>query len=258
MPDDVPGSPTSHAPSQPVTEDLVQRVDAALEKTQGHRPHAAVILEMELKRLHNIVQNNPALHAKWGKHAREVPEPGITSEIHREATLPPIAPEDLALADAHQKQQALWDRGMDKLGFTAEKKEFLETIQSTHGQHWKQMASMFQGGVAYTATELLFQFNKINETIADTYENPDRYDRRMENQWGSYVTKTAHEVRMELTDRALSIAEMFRKLNSDSEHAILIAAQVEKLKVEGAQDVKKRKKAKWAATPVTPKPADGA
>lgn len=252
MSDEAPVPPVTYAPSQPVTEDLIQRIDAALDKTMGHRVHAATILGIDPKRLSNVVYNSPALRAKWGKHVKDVPEPGLVSEIHREATLSPFTPEEIAIANAQAKQTALWSKGMDQLGFTQDKKDFLEAVQNQHGQHWKQMAQMFQGGVSYTATELLYQFKKLNETIADTYENPEDYDRHMENQWGSYVTKTAHEVRMELTDRALSIAEMFRKLESDSERSTLIAAQVERLKVEGAQDVKKRKQAKWKQKPVAP------
>lgn len=248
--------PESHRPSAPITEDQILRIDAALTKTMGHRAHAAEILGIEPKRLNNVIGSNEGLRAKWGKHVVEVPTSTDVSEMHRPAPVTPPDP-DAALVEAHAKESAVWAKGMEKLGFTEEKRDFLQAVQSHHGNHWKQMSQMFQGGVSYTATELLFQFNKINATIQETYDHPEKFNRTMENQWGSYFTKTAHEVRMELTDRALAIAEMFRKLNSDSERATLIAAQVEQLKVEQAQDVKKRKKAKWAAKPVPVKESDG-
>jgi hypothetical protein len=233
-------------PREPVTDDLILRVDAALDKTQGHRGHAAILLGIETKRLNNIIGWTPPLRAKWGKHDREIPDSSDASEIHRDASIPPFTPEELALVEAQTAENKVWERGMQRLNFTPEKHEFLAAVMENHGTHWKHMAQMFQGGVSYTATELLFQFNKINSTIADTYDHPEKYDRKMENQWGVYVTKTAHEVRMELTDRALSIAEMFRKLNADSERALLITAQVEKLKVEHAEDVKRKKKSGWS------------
>lgn len=250
-----PTSETGHRPHEPITEDTILRVDAALDKTQGHRGHAAEILGIEIKRFHNIVYLTPSLYAKWGKHEREVPAPTTASEIHREATLPPFSPEEVAVAEAMSRQEAIWAEGWEKMKFSEEKRSFLVNIQTTYGVHWKHMAQMFQGGVGYTATELLYQFNKIMALIQETYDNPAKFDRKMSNQWGDYVTKTAHEVRIELIDRALNIAEMFRKLNSDSEHAALISAQIEKLRVEGDKDVKKRKKARWAK-PVTP--VDGA
>jgi hypothetical protein len=241
-----------------ITDDLILRIDAALEKTMGHRGHAAMLLGLETKRFSNVVYNTPALKAKWGSHVPEVPEVGPASEMHRDPAIPPFTPEETALVEAYSAECDVWSKGLTRLNFTAEKKAFLEAVQASHGSHWKQMSQMFQGGVSYTATELLFQFNKINSTIEDTYANPANYERRMENQWGTYVTKTAHEVRCELIDRALHIAEMFRKLNADSERATLISAQVEKLKFEELQDVKKRAKPGFGrAKPAVPVPADG-
>lgn len=242
MTDDKPAS----RPYRTITDDLIMRIDAALEKTQGHRPHAAILLGLPLTRMHDVVNTVAVLRAKWGKSKKEVPETIAASDMHRDPAIPPFSREEVALVEAHAKESALWEKGMDNLNFTEEKRSFLAAVQANHGNHWRQMAQMFQGGVSYTATELLFQFNKLNAVIEDTYANPEKYERRMENQWGTYVTKTAHEVRMELTDRALAIADMFRKLNSDSERATLIAAQVEKLKVEQAQEVKARKQAKWS------------
>lgn len=233
-------------PQTAVTEDLIMRMDAALEKTQGHKRHAAHILGIDIGRFQHIVQSNPRLRAKWLAREQPVPETTPAGEFHRDESILPFSEDDVALVEAYSAECDVWEKGMDRLRFTQEKRDFLEAVQVTHGQHWRRMAQMFQGGVSYTATELLFQFNKINETIEDTYADPKKYERTAENQWGTYVTKTAHEVRMELIDRALHIAEMFRKLNSDSERAVLIAAQVEKLKVEQAQDVKKRKKAAWS------------
>ena len=240
-----PDEPVSHRPHQPITEDLILRVDAALDATQGHRAHAARLLGLEPRRFDNIVYTTPALKAKWGKHAREVPQPTLASEIHRPPGITPFSPEELAIAEAYEKESAAFDRGFDLLRFSPEKRDFIAAVQLHHGGHWKHMAQMFQGGVSYTATELLYQFNKLTETIEDTYAHPERYERRMENQWGPYVTKTAHEVRMELTDRALSIAEMFRKLNSDRERAQPIEAPVEKLRQVGSGDASapKRKQA---------------
>jgi len=236
-------------PYVPITNDLILRVDAALEKTQGHRNHAAILLGIEYRRFCNVVYTTPALRSKWGTHTKEVPSPSPATEMHRDPSIPPFNSEELALVESYTAESEVWERGLDKLKFTQEKRDFLEAVQANHGVHWKQMSQMFQGGVSYTATELLFQFSKINETIQETYDNPAKFDRKMENQWGSYVTKTAHEVRMELIDRALSISDMFRKLNSDSERATLIAAQVEKMKQDDATEVKARKTASWAKKP---------
>ena len=237
---------SSSTPRQVVTEDTIRRVDAALESTGGHRAHAGQLLGMEEKRVHNLINTHEILRAKWGKSPKNPPEPGLAAEMHREEAVMPFSKSEAEIAAAVEAEDDLWRVGYEKLNFTPAKKEFLGAVMNAHGNHWTAVTQMFQGGVSYTATELLFMFHKLEKEIQRTFETPDAFVRTAVTKTGdSYVVKDAHEFRLEMMDRALHIAEMFRKLHSDSERAQLLHAQIEKLKVQDAKSVKKRKQAAW-------------
>ena len=243
MDESTPPAPVSR---EPVTEDIIRQADLALTKTRGNRPHAAQLLGWTTRRMYNVVDSSPHLKLKWSRKDEQPEAPGLASDVHREKGLQPFATSKEDLAHAVEAEDALWQKGYEKLNFTPAKKEFLTTVMEAHGNHWKAVTQMFQGGVSYTATELLFMFHKIEKEIQDTFDHPEKYERKAFTQSGTaYVVKGAHEFRMEMMDRALSIAEMFRKLNADTERAQLLAAQVAKLRVEDAKQVKKRKSAAW-------------
>lgn len=247
--------PRARASPDPVTEHVIRQADMALTKTQGHRPHAAQLLGWAETRIYNVIDSSPHLRAKWSRKDEQPVTPSVAADLHREPALKPFGSTNEELAAAAQAEDALWSKGYEKLNFTQEKKEFLGAVMSAHGNHWKAVSQMFQGGVSYTATELLYMFHKVEKQIQETFDHPEKYVRVAYTQSGiSYEVKSAHEFRMEMMDRALSIADMFRKLNSDAEKAQLLQAQIEKLKVEDAKQVKKRKVGAWQATQSTKAP----
>jgi hypothetical protein len=220
---------------EPYTEDEIVRIDQALTATHGNRAQAAVVLGVDVGRVYHAVERIDAIRAKWSPNFT-VPEEKV-GEIDRIVT----DPMDEKLATAFNKQDKLLSKGVEATDLAGDRKEFLLSIQQNYGKHWKSLTDLFRGGIVYTSSELLFQFNNLTKVLADLDANPSKFDRINEK---GVITKSSHEYRLEYIDRALHIAEMFRKLNSDRENAELVAAKVEKMKVEKAKKVT-RKVAAW-------------
>lgn len=229
--------------------DFYAQVDTAMEATQGNRLHVAIMLGVEAQKIHDAIRNDPGLRAKWGKEALPEVPTGAEGNLDPGIGLPANAE---AIAEKLSRQDALVKKGLEKLSFSDEKKSFILALQTSYGKHWADLGQMFQGGIVYTTTELLCRFNALVREIEKIDANPDAYVREMHGKGGSMVVKDAHEFRLEMLDRMMSLAELLRKLNSDRERAALIAAQIQKLKEKEVESQKPtRKRARWIKPEVT-------
>jgi hypothetical protein len=231
-----------------VTEDDIRRVNAALEKTKGHREHAAIMIGMPLDRLNNIVIHKPELREKWGHHKRDLPE-GAVGEIDRQPPeVKPFSREQLDAAAAIERQDGILQAGWGKLGINEKQRDFLIQLQATYATNLKGTLDLTYGGMVHAYTKLLFVFEDIIQKISDIDENPDKYRRTFSAGDNTNETKGPHEYRCELYDRLISIAGELRKTNEGATKANWVRAQLKRL--ESGQGDGKRKKAGWSAQPV--------
>lgn len=233
----------SYAPRQPVTEDDKQRIDEALTRTRGHRPHAAILLGISYDRLTNVVLNDPGLRAKWSNTKRELPE-GLAGEVHRD---PGLSPDEIKAAEGLAKQEALLAKGWDVLGYSEEQRQFLLTLQATYRTSLRATLDLTYGGMMHSYTRLLMLFEDLHKKLAHIDANPAEYMRTHRTEFGENVVKTAHEHRCELYDRFLAVSAELRKVNNDATKVNIVRAQLDKLKADDGGP--KRKKAGWSANP---------
>lgn len=212
--------------------DELARIDAALEKTKGHRAAAARLLGITPQRVYTALRNDPAMRIKWGLDAPEVPE-GEVSEIDRPP--PAYSKHEDKLAVAITNQDKLLAKGWDKLGVSKEESEFLATLESSYADNTASTLSLAYGGIAHTFVKLLFQQAKLEQQLKEIDDNPDAHERTMTLPGGyTNIVKTAHEFRLEVYDRYLATSNELRRLKESVEKSALVKAQVEKLKAEAA------------------------
>lgn len=232
------------------TPEEVARIDAALEAVKGHRGLAAKAIGMEPKRVYNLVTTNPYLRAKWCTKVPVVPEPGLASEMHRDAPLSPFSKGDEEVAIAVTKEDAKLHRGWNKLpGFGTKERKFLAQLQNTYAGNFKGTMDLAYGGAAHANARLLLALENLTEKLHHIDEHPEEYTRDYMTEHGTRETKSAEEYRLEYYDRFIKIAEALRKSGDSMAKANELRLRVEKMR---AQKEGPKKVAGWES------PAKGA
>jgi len=229
------------------TPEEIQRIDAALEAVKGHRGHAAIALGVEPKRLYDLVSKNEYLRAKWvTNESTQTPvQPGLASEIHREAALEPFSKGDEETAIAVTQEDALLHQGWAKLpGFGKKERKFLAQLQATYAGNLKGTMDLAYGGAAHANSRLLLMLEVLVEQIADIDAHPDKYTREYMTEYGTRVSKTAIEYRLEHYDRFIKISEALRKLGDSMSKANELRLRMERFKKETENE--KKKQAGWS------------
>ncbi len=219
------------------TEDEISRINTALEQTKGHRAAAAKLLGVAPARVYTAVRNNDAMRIRWGLDEPVLPD-GPTSDIDR--PLPLYSPQDEQVAVAIANQDATLAQGLQKLGYSDDERSFLANLECAYAGHVTQVLQLTFGGLAHSFTRMLFAQRKIEQQIADVDAHPENYERWMSLPGGiSNQIKGPFEYRMELVDRLLSISAEIRKCDEAAKKAVLIQAQVAKLKAEAGDGMKR-------------------
>lgn len=214
---------------QPITEDELGRIDAALTRTNGHRAAAARLLNIKPERVYTVLKHNPTLRLKWGTDKPEMPDPD-TGEIDRKPSL--VSPADEAVAVATAKQDALLSKGLrgTKL-FKSEEVDFLSSIEATYGTNIVGTLQLAQAGMAHSLVKLLMLQRRLESLIDVIDANPDDFVREVHVPGGAVnIGKDAHEFRLELVDRLITVSAEIRKMSESGNKAALTRAQVEKIK----------------------------
>ena len=244
-------SPVQERLRRPITEDDVLRADAAMERTCGHRRHAAILMGVTPERLKSILENTDSLREKWTQKQKPI-NTGFLGEVDRgREPLKAMTREQQAIADAIARQDALVSGSWAKLGYSDDQKEFLQNLQAAYSTNLQGTLNLTYGGMVYSYTKLMFAFEDVLHRIEAIDEDPDKYVREACTQFGVNEVKGPHEFRCELYDRLIAISAELRKVNSDATKANWVRAQIERLKT-GANGEGKRKKAGWSARKVTP------
>ncbi len=214
-----------------VTADDLARIDAALEKVQGHRGHAAAILGWDETRLRSAVNYHEELRVKWGRRPDLPPAGDLADDLDRPPpVLDQFSPQERKAALAIARQDELLQKTWKKVGFSPEQQEFLTTLQKSYSVSLKSTMDLTYGGMVHTATRLLMTFEDLVQKIKDVDEHPEKYSRTHMTQFGEVETKSAHEYRCELYDRLISISAEMRKVHTDVTKAQYVRAQLDALR----------------------------
>lgn len=215
----------------PITDDEVSRIDAALVHAKGSRAAAARLLGIKADRVYVVLKHNPAMRLKWGLDKPEVPDVEL-GEIDRKPSL--VSPRDEAVSAAIAKQDNMLSAGVRGTGlFKDEEVDFLSTLETTYGQNIVGTLQLAQAGMAHSLVKLLMLQRSLEARIAEVDSDPDKFYREMSMPGGvTNVVKEAHEFRLELTDRLLSVTAEIRKMAESGNKAALTRAQVEKIKAD--------------------------
>ena len=236
-------------PNRRFTPEELQRIDAALERTGGHRRLAAEAIGMEPNRLIDAVNDNPILRTKWNNVHKDAVEPHLATEIHREKGLKalPLPEQEKAVAVAVEKQDALLHKGWAKLGFDGSERKFLAQLQATYARNFKGTMDLAYGGAAHANVRLLMALERVNDKIKDIQEHPEKYRvYGIAKSGGEILLKNEHDYLSDFTKLLTSVAGELRKAGDSAMKANELRLKVEKLYAQ--KDLAGPKKvAGWAA-----------
>lgn len=215
---------------RPVTDEDKAQLTAALERTNGNRRHAALMLQWDEKRVHNMIQHHADLNARWSTRPAQV-ELSRASDLDRPPTeIAQFSPDAIKAAEALANQDAIMMKSWEKAGFDEKQRNFLHTLQSSYAIPLKNTLDLTYGGAVHIATRLLLQIESLCARLKDVEDNPDKYERVHVTEFGENVVKNNHEFYLELYDRLIATCGEFRKVNTDVTKAAYVRAQLEQLK----------------------------
>jgi hypothetical protein len=221
----------------PITPEYKARINAAMEKLQGNMADAAKELgDITPKKLNGIIQGHQDLRERWkpglkrlrvsGKDTRTTLEPGLASEIHREAAVP--SSEEYAVAEALAREHSSLRKGFRSMGFEGDTLEMAMALQDFHRKHFRNVIDLLGGGMVKQYLEICNEVKKITEIINEENRNlpPEMYDVLRKDRQGLLDTI------IQMYDRAVQAA--------------LVGAKIEFLRKNGTASGKKSGKPGFA------------
>lgn len=245
-----PGNPR---PYKPISPEEVAAIDAALEKTNGNRVHAAMALGMDETRVYNCVRNNPHLRAKWLKKEPEPVEPGMAADMHREKPVSPFTPAEVKTVDALNAEDAALQKGWKRLGVSASDRKFLAGLQASYAGNFKSTMDLAYGGAAHANTRLLLALEDVARKLEHIREHPEEYHRTYMTEHGVRESKGPDEYYKEFYQIFIEISGELRKMSDSVTKANELRLKVERMRL--AQQTKTRSEAGWD---IPTKPAEKA
>lgn len=148
-----------------IAADKVAEIDQALVACQGDRTAAATVLQMEVTELTKAIHNNADLKLRWGDSRRTTPEPGTELVIHR-----PAPPEEQAVAEALDREDAIVRKGLDGLGLDAGALNLAMAMQKLNRKAYASLLDMMCGGMAYDNIRSREVINDIEKELKEEKE----------------------------------------------------------------------------------------
>jgi hypothetical protein len=222
------------------TPEEIQRIDAALEAVKGHRGHAAIALGVEPKRLYDLVSKNEYLRAKWvTNESTQTPvQPGLASEIHREAPLAPFGIDHAAVAGLDAQDAMLEKKGPKLAGFARKEQKFIGELMTSYSGSIRTAMDLTHSGAVYATGRLALLLKNLTEKLEHIEENPDEYELVAYTKTGDrYVTKSAHEYYRETADLIAKISGELRKMNATVHQTNEMRLRAKKLEMSNNQKV---------------------
>jgi hypothetical protein len=230
-------------PNFPATPEEISVLDAALERTNGVRVHAAQALGWDVKRVHNMIGLSPHLRAKWLNKNAEPVQPGPDTDLHRPPALEPFTPSEKKVVDALNLEDASLQKGWKRLNFKPEERKFLAGLQASYAGNLKSTMDLAYGGAAHANTRLLLALEDLKEKLEDIKANPDNYRRSFMTEHGERESKGPDEYYAEYYKLFVSVSAELRKMGDSVTKANELRLRMEKLRV--TQLTKVRSEAGW-------------
>lgn len=159
------------------------RIDEALNQVNGDITQAAILMEMERKRLKDKIYNNADLRRKWTKHGRkeETPrtDPAIFRDVRQipETTDIPIGCDQenqLALLAEVERENAALKKGLEEIGVTPDAMAEALVLQKFQRRFYSSSIELIGGGITKTFIEMRSMLKELTEEISAGVEDPER------------------------------------------------------------------------------------
>jgi hypothetical protein len=187
---------------QPITPEVIEQTNRALEEAKGSATLAAKILGEEPTRIHSIIRNTPVLKARWGQG-----EQAAVDVVDR-APLPQVVPtKQEQLAASLTGQEKRLDKSLSKLGFSASEVRAISEVEEFAGAHFQDTLKILHGGMVKSSIRLML----LAEHIYATYLTDEDADPKETNRWW---------------DRYFTLQQHLRDTNDAANRAALTQAMV--------------------------------
>ena len=230
-------------PNFPPTPEEISFLDAALERTNGVRAHAALALGWDPQKVHNIIGTNAHLRAKWLNKNAEAVAPGLDTDLHRPPALEPFSPGEKKVVDALNREDASLQKGWKRLNFKPEERKFLAGLQASYAGNLKSTMDLAYGGAAHANTRLLLALEDLKEKLEDIKANPDNYRRSFMTEHGERESKGPDEYYAEYYKLFVQVSAELRKMGDSVTKANELRLRMEKLRMTHMTKV--RSEAGW-------------
>lgn len=223
----MPGKP------HPITPEMRDEIDAAMEATGGVVTKAAKILKTKPPTLKNRILAETSLRMKWYPG-----EPTPDADIHRPLTK--TAGE--AKRDALTLETENLQRGFREMGFKDDDiKELAKMAQFTHGR-LKEVTDLTAGGMANQSARLMLMFNKIHERVLQMSECPEKYNEYNEDEKGRKLAYSGWKKLKELMATMLEISSEIRKTDAAGREAMVMRYKIDEIENKLRENQREGKK----------------
>ena len=173
----------------PITDNVVEETNRALESVAGNPGAAARLLNVTTRRVYNIINHNPAMRAKWSKSLDVGPVSG--TDILDRPTPPPELPVANQTAIALIGQERKLTRSLARLGFSSKEQSAISEFESFAGQHFQESLKILHGGMLKNAMSLMLLAEQIrSENLFDeALRDEDR------EKWWNIYFRVLEEIR---------------------------------------------------------------
>jgi len=210
---------------------LLQMVDTALTTCQGNRGHAANMVGKTPLEMKNIINNTPWLKLKWQLKETIPPTPGEAVDIDRPP--PVIGSTPSAVVKAIEAQDKIIQKGFRKMGYSEDEVLFFEALQTEVAGNIKGILDLTFGGAAHSTMKSLIMMRKMEETLADIDEHPEKYRKVAYTREGTeYEVENEHDYRLKVWKHYMNFADLQRKMNISVNEATKTRLMAQKLQQE--------------------------
>lgn len=176
---------------QPITPDVIEQANRALEACNGNHAHAAQVLGWDEKRMYRVIRGSPALRAKWGK-GNDTEEPKSPVDVVDRKPLPLALRPEEQVAVALTEQERKLHKSITKLGFSAKEAEALQSMEQFAGAHFQESLSLLHGGMLKSSAQLML----LKDRILTEYLSDDMMDPKDQRFWWDTFFRVIDQIRM--------------------------------------------------------------
>jgi hypothetical protein len=202
---------SSSAPGDQPTISRISPLQAnqALLDHNGDFSAAAASLSTTTEYFRKLVSAEPALRMRW----LEAPKaPPVSAILNR--------PDDVAVAEAIQREENALKKGVDGLGLSNRGKDLAVSCQRFYRNNFREVIKITGGGITKAFLEALVEIEKINEKLERIGDLPEEKQVAMEGI---------------LREDRSRLLEFIYKASAKVDQGVLIQAKIQKMFSEGGR-----------------------